>query len=157
MKKYIAPIIFILISEAAGIVGSIFTSKAIPTWYASLSKPGFNPPGWLFGPVWVLLYMMMGLASYLIWQKRGTAGLVRPALILFFIHLSLNALWSVIFFGFKNPGLAFIEIIILWGTIALLIFMFGKIDRRAAYLMVPYILWVSFAAVLNFSIWRLNM
>lgn len=154
--KFITPIIFILISQLAGVVGSIFTTTAIPTWYATLNKPMFNPPSWIFGPVWIVLYTMMGIASYLVWQKRGNMGVAKISLIIFFIHLVLNALWSIIFFGLHNPMLAFFEIIILWITIAVLIFLFYKIDRRAAYLLIPYLLWVSFASFLNYSIWRLN-
>ncbi len=157
MQKYLWPAIFILLSQAAGLIGSIFTGPAIPGWYAGLNKPGFNPPGWLFGPVWLILYTMMGLASYFVWQKWNSGSLSRVALIIFFVHLALNALWSFLFFGLKNPQLAFFEIILLWVSILALIILFWAIDRRAAYLMIPYILWVSFAAVLNFSIWRLNL
>ncbi|PLX20848.1 TspO protein [Candidatus Parcubacteria bacterium] len=156
MKKYFLPFLFILISQFAGIVGSIFTSSKIPTWYASINKPFFNPPGWLFGPVWIVLYAMMGYASYLIYLRRGENSLVNATLIVFFIHLALNALWSIIFFGLQNPMWAFFEIIILWIMIVLLVFLFYKIDRRAAYLLIPYLLWVSFASVLNFAIWKLN-
>jgi len=156
MAKFFIPFIFILISQVAGLIGSIFTGPAIPTWYAALNKPGFNPPGWLFGPVWVILYTMMGLAAYLVYLKLGEGGFARGALILFFIHLCFNSLWSILFFGLKSPGLALIEIILLWGMILALIIVFYPIDKRAAYLMLPYILWVSFAAILNFSIWRLN-
>lgn len=156
MHKFITAILFILFSQAAGIIGSVFTSKAIPTWYAGLTKPGFNPPSWLFGPVWILLYALMGIASFLVFEKRAQFPLAKPALAVFFIHLGLNALWSILFFGLKNPGLAFFEIIVLWAAILVLIFLFYRIDRPAAYLLIPYLAWVSFALVLNFSIWRLN-
>ena len=156
MPKFLSPIIFIFISQAAGLVGSFFTSPAIPTWYATLNKPSFNPPSWLFGPVWITLYTLMGLAAWLVWQKWGESTLAKGAVILFLVHLVFNSLWSILFFGLQNPGLAFIEIIILWLMILALIIIFYRIDKRAAYLLVPYILWVSFAAVLNFSIWRLN-
>ena len=156
MKKFISPIIFILISQAAGIVGSVFTTSKIPTWYAGLNKPFFNPPGWIFGPVWITLYTMMGVASYFVWQKRGENPLANTALIIFFVHLIFNALWSILFFGLQNPMWAFLEIIILLVMIIVLVILFYKIDKRAAYLLIPYLLWVSFASVLNFSIWRLN-
>jgi tryptophan-rich sensory protein len=156
MTKFIAPIIFIIVSQAAGIVGAVFTSPAIPNWYASLNKPSFNPPGWIFGPVWTILYTMMGLAAWLVWQKWGESSVAKAAVILFFVHLVFNTLWSILFFGLQNPMLAFIEILFLWGMILALIILFYQVDKRAAYLMIPYILWVSFAAVLNFSIWRLN-
>jgi benzodiazapine receptor len=155
MQKFIAPILFILISQSAGLIGSIFTGDAIPNWYATINKPPFNPPGWIFGPVWITLYTMMGIAAYLIWQKRDLS-LARIALIIFFVHLALNALWSILFFGLQNPGFAFVEIIILWLFILALIVIFYQIDKRAAYLLVPYIFWVSFAGILNYSIWRLN-
>lgn len=156
MKKYIAPVLFILASQAAGLVGSIFTTSKITTWYATLNKPSFNPPGWIFGPVWVTLYTMMGIAAYFVWQKRGDNPLVNMALVIFFIHLIFNALWSILFFGLQNPMWAFMEIVILWLMIVALIIIFYKIDRRAAYLLIPYLLWVSFASVLNFYIWNLN-
>lgn len=156
MAKFLAPLGFILISQLAGVVGSFFTAPAISTWYSTLNKPSFNPPSWVFGPAWITLYTLMGIASYLIWQKRGDNSLVKTALIIFFIHLVFNALWSVIFFGLHSPMWAFVEILFLWAMILLLIIIFYKIDRRAAYLLVPYILWVSFASILNFSIWRLN-
>lgn len=154
--KYLQLAFFIFISELAGIVGSVFTSPAIPTWYASLNKPSFNPPGWLFGPVWITLYAMMGTASYLIWQKWNESGLAKIALVLFFVHLFFNALWSILFFGFKNPMLAFFEIMILWIMILVLVMLYWKLDKRASLLLLPYLFWVSFASVLNFYIWRLN-
>ncbi len=154
--KIIQIVISILIAQSAGLIGTIFTASSIPNWYAGLNKPGFNPPGWLFGPAWILLYTLMGIAAFLIWQKWAVSPLARTAVIIYLVHLAFNALWTVIFFGLKNPGLAFFEIIILWAMILVLIVIFFMIDKRAAYLMIPYILWVSFAAVLNFSIWRLN-
>lgn len=154
--KFITPLIFVLISQLAGVVGSFFTASKIPSWYATLNKPSFNPPGWIFGPVWITLYTMMGIASYLVWQKRGDTSLAKISLVVFFVHLVFNALWSIIFFGLQNPMLAFFEIVVLWMMIVSLIIMFYQIDKRAAYLLIPYLLWVSFASVLNFFIWRLN-
>jgi translocator protein len=156
MKKYFGLIISILISQSAGIVGSIFTSQAVRLWYPTLNKPFFNPPSWIFGPVWVLLYTLMGISAYLIWQERKNNALAMPALIIFGIHLALNALWSYLFFGLQNPFLAFVEIIILWLFIAILIYLFYKIKAKAAYLLIPYLAWVSFAAVLNYYLWKLN-
>jgi tryptophan-rich sensory protein len=156
MKKAFTILFFILISQFAGIIGSFFTAPAISGWYAELNKPFFNPPGWVFGPAWISLYTLMGIASYLIWLKRKKNNLANTALIIFFIHLVFNALWSIIFFGLNNPMWAFFEIIILWIMILVLIIMFYKIDRKASYLLIPYILWVSFASLLNFSIWMLN-
>lgn len=154
--KYLQIIFFIAISQLAGIIGSVFTSSAIPTWYASINKPVFNPPGWIFAPVWIILYTLMGIAAYLVYVKREDFSLAKTALILFFVHLVFNALWSILFFGLNNPGLAFVEIIILWLMILALIIIFYRIDQRASYLLIPYLLWVSFASVLNFAIWRLN-
>lgn len=141
----------------AGIIGTVFTSKAIPTWYAGVNKPSFNPPNWIFGPVWVTLYTMMGIAAYLVWKDWANNAVAKYATILFFVHLAFNALWSILFFGLKNPMLAFFEIIVLWLMIVALIVMYYQINKTASYLLVPYLLWVSFASVLNFYIWRLNM
>ncbi len=156
MSNFFGYIIAILISQSAGIIGSVFTAKSVKTWYLTLQKPFFNPPGWIFGPVWIFLYTLMGISSYMIWQDRAINNLVKPALIIFGVHLVLNALWSILFFGLKNPGLAFIEIIVLLIFIVIIIFLFYKINPRAAYLLIPYLVWVSFASILNFSIWKLN-
>lgn len=154
--KFITPIIFVLISQSAGIIGSFFTVSSVSTWYQTINKPSFNPPSWIFGPAWITLYTFMGISSYLVWLKLGVNELAKPALILFFIHLAFNAAWSIIFFGLKSPFWALVVIAILWIMIAVLIYMFFQIDRRAAYLMIPYLAWVSFASTLNFFIWRLN-
>ena len=156
MKKIIQLIISILICQSAGLIGSFFTTPAIPSWYATLQKPSFNPPSWIFGPVWLTLYTLMGIALFLVWQKRGEHRLAKPAIILFLVHLVLNAIWSILFFGLQNPLLALIDIIILWLMIITLTYQFWQIRKSAAYLLLPYLLWVSFAAVLNFAIWRLN-
>lgn len=153
---YTKLVISILICNAAGIIGSFFTSPTIPGWYASLVKPGFNPPGWIFGPVWILLYIMMGISLYLIWREGLEKKQNRIAAIMFGIQLILNSAWSIIFFGLHAPLVAFIEIIILWIAIAATIILFYRISKKASYLLLPYILWVSFAAVLNFAIFYLN-
>ena len=155
--KILTALGFIFVSQLAGIIGSVFTSSAIPNWYVTLNKPVFNPPGWLFGPVWVILYALMGIAAYLVWQKWGASSLAKWAVILFLVHLIFNALWSILFFGLKNPMLAFFEIIFLLIMIISVSIMFLQIDKRAFFMMMPYIFWVSFAMVLNFYIWRLNM
>lgn len=133
----------------AGVLGSFFTFSAIPDWYAALNKPSFSPPNWIFGPVWTTLYIMMGISLYLVWQKKKVP-------LVFWAQLFLNAIWSIIFFGMKNPGLALIDIIALWITIVLTIKSFSKISKPAGYLLIPYLLWVSFAAILNLSIVLLN-
>lgn len=152
------------VPQLAGIVGAFFTAPAIPTWYAALQKPSFSPPNWLFGPVWILLYLMMGVAAYLVWSKAsggwgtltGRNKKAKSALIIFCAHLFFNAIWSVIFFGMRNPGLALVDIVAIWIFIVILIIKFWKIDRRAAWLLIPYFLWVSFASILNYFIWILN-
>lgn len=146
-------IISILICLLAGFFGSYFTTPAITTWYATLQKPSFTPPDWVFFPVWTSLFIMMGLSLFLVWQKEEKKV---TALYIFAAQLVLNILWSVAFFGLKSPLLGLIEIIILWIAILATILSFMKISRTAGYLLLPYILWVSFAAILNFSIWRLN-
>ena len=142
----------IVISEAAGIIGSLFTASAIPGWYASLIKPQLAPPNWVFGPVWTTLYALMGIAAFLVWKRGLERREVKTALAIFVGQLALNTLWSIIFFGLKNPGAAFIEIILLWLAILATIIAFAKISKPAAWLLVPYLLWVSFAGYLNYAI-----
>lgn len=153
--KFIPIFVSIIIAQAAGAIGSIFTAPNIPVWYEMLVKPEWNPPSWVFGPVWISLYTLMGIAAYLIWKKRGEPG-AKIALWVYGIHLILNTLWSIIFFGMRNPGLAFMEILVLLASILLTTWLFKKIDWRAAALMLPYIAWVSFASFLNYTIWQLN-
>lgn len=148
-------VLFILFSQAAGAVGVIFTFDAIPTWYAALQKPFFGPPNWVFGPVWTLLYTMMGIAAFLVWRERQKPG-AKQVLGLYGIHLILNALWSVLFFGLRNPGMALMEIIVLAAIILVLLIQFARYNKVAAVLMVPYLAWVCFAAALNTAIWFLN-
>jgi benzodiazapine receptor len=147
----------IILCQLAGLIGSIFTTPAIPTWYESLKKPFFSPPNWIFGPVWVSLYLLMGISLFVIWQRRENNLQAKKGLILFFTQLILNAFWSVAFFGLKSPFLGLINIILLWLAIFFTIHYFFKISKIAALLLLPYLLWVSFALVLNFSLWILNM
>ncbi len=148
--------ISILIAQLAGFIGSLFTSPSIPTWYAILTKPTFNPPNWLFAPVWVSLYFLMAVSAYLVWNRSLEKTGVKIALIFYAIQLVLNSFWSIIFFGLRQPFYAFLEIIILWLFIFLTILSFWKISKPAALLLLPYISWVTFAALLNFSLWQLN-
>jgi tryptophan-rich sensory protein len=157
IKKIFKLVFSIIICQLAGIIGSFFTSSSVSTWYTTLKKPSFNPPNWVFGPVWITLFVLMGISLYLIWTKGIKTKKARIALILFGIQLLLNILWSIIFFGLKSPFYAFIEIIILWIAILLTIMRFYKISKTAAYLLIPYLLWVSFAAIVNFSIFYLNL
>ena len=144
-----------LICLGAGFFGSLFTSPKISEWYVFLEKPSFNPPDWVFAPVWTILFLMMGFSLYLVWEKKEEKG--RKALYLFFLQLALNVLWSIFFFGLQLPLYALIEIFFLWGIILLTIVEFYSISRTSAYLLFPYILWVSFAMVLNLSIALLNL
>jgi tryptophan-rich sensory protein len=146
----------ILLCEAAGIIGSVFTMPAIGTWYASLQKPFFNPPNWLFAPAWAILFALMGIALYLVWEKGFKEKSVKIATKIFGMQLALNVLWSVWFFGLKSPLFAFFEIILLWIIIFATIWQFNKVSKKAAFLLIPYIAWVSFAAALNFAVWLLN-
>ena len=146
----------IFICLFAGFIGSYFTTPAIPTWFATLQKPSFAPPNWVFAPVWTSLYIMMGISLFLVWQKGREDKPVKAAIYLFAGQLVLNALWSFVFFGLRSPLLGLIEIIILWIAILATIMSFMKVSRTAAYLLIPYFLWVSFASIVNFSIWSLN-
>ncbi len=154
LNNYLKLVIAIVISELAGIAGSFFTISEIPNWYAALEKPALNPPAWLFGPVWITLYLLMGISLWLIWKSNSSEK--KRAVWLFIIQLALNAIWSPIFFGAQSIGNALAIIVLLWAAIVLTILIFKKISKTAAWLMVPYLLWVSFAAYLNFSIWVLN-
>lgn len=147
----------ILISELAGAIGALFTTPAIGSWYSTLTKPVLNPPNWLFAPVWTTLFLLMGIAAFLIWRKAAEPNLKRGALKLFGIQLILNVLWTALFFGAHSPFYALLEIVILWFAILFTILAFRKISKSAAYLLLPYIIWVSFAAYLNYSIWVLNL
>jgi benzodiazapine receptor len=146
----------IVACQCAGIIGSIFTTAAIPTWYAALQKPPFTPPNWLFAPAWVTLYLLMGIAAFLIWRQGLEQKGVKSALIIFLVQLVFNALWSVVFFGLQSPLYGVVVILALWVAILLTILRFFKLSTAAGALLLPYILWVSFASVLNISIWILN-
>jgi translocator protein len=153
MKQLIASLAICL---AVGLLGSLITSPAIPTWYAELNKPTFNPPSWVFGPVWTILYILMAVAAWLIWrQGRPTEG-VKLALALFALQLALNLLWSFIFFGCHSPLYAYVEIMLLWLAIVFTIISFTRLSHPAAWLMFPYLLWVTYASLLNYAIWKLN-
>lgn len=149
-------IVTLAICQAAGVVGSIFTVKAIPTWYAALNKPVFNPPNWIFAPVWIGLYFLMGISLYLVLSKEPKDQAVKSSLWVFAFQLLLNTIWTPLFFGAKLPLPAFLEILVLWVFIVLTIVKFKPISKTAAYLLFPYLLWVSFASVLNGALWLLN-
>lgn len=155
MKNLFRLIISIIICQSAGIIGSFFTVSSIGGWYQTLNKPVFNPPGYVFGPVWITLYLLMGISLYLVWNKKGSAGIKIP-LIIFFAQLFFNTIWSILFFGLESPVLALIDIKILLILIIITMFSFYKVSKPAAFLMIPYLLWVSFATVLNYYIVKLN-
>lgn len=155
-KDWLKLIFSIVICESAGFIGSIFTAPSIPGWYANLEKPALNPPSWVFGPVWTVLYLLMGISLFLIWRASKKHNERKKALTLFGVQLALNAIWSPLFFGAQNPGVAFVVIIAMWITILLTILAFFKINRPAAYLLIPYLAWVTFASYLNYGIWILN-
>ena len=157
MQKYLRIATVAVTCLVVGYFSGLVTRESIASWYPTLIKPVFNPPNWIFAPVWSMLYIMMGVAAGLVWNRmEQEKELVKNALIFFAIQLALNALWSFLFFGLKNPMLAGLEIIILWLMIYETYLKFAKINKIAGYLFVPYLLWVSFASVLNASIWWLN-
>lgn len=152
-KQIVALIISLAICFSAAGIGSLATTPNIATWYAGLAKPSWNPPNWLFGPVWTFLYISMAVAAWLVWRKDG---LWQWPLALFAIQLALNAAWSWLFFGFHMPGAAFIEIVALLAAILATTIAFWPRSMAAGILMLPYLGWVAFASILNFTIWRLN-
>ena len=156
-RKYVFKLIVSVVAcQLAGVIGSVFTTPAIPTWYAALAKPPFTPPSWLFAPAWITLYVLMGISASLVWRVGLDQKQVRTALILFLVQLVLNALWSVAFFGLQSPLGGIIVIVLLWAAILLTILKFFRISTVAGALLVPYIAWVTFAATLNAYIYVLN-
>lgn len=146
---------FLAASFVVAAIGGMLTSAGMPEWYMSLEKPAFNPPSWIFGPVWTALYITMAVAAWLVWKSSGFRG-AGPALSLYFVQLGLNLAWSGVFFALRSPGWALVEIAALWLAIAGTILLFFRHSAAAGWLMVPYLVWVSFAALLNAAIWRLN-
>jgi benzodiazapine receptor len=149
-------LISLVITLAIGIVASIFTRPEIPGWYSSLRKPSFNPPSWVFAPVWTTIYIMIAIAAYLVWQRRESTVNYISAKAIYFVQLALNFSWSIVFFGLHQVFMALVVIALLWLSILLNIHYFNKYSRVAAWLLLPYLLWVSFASVLNFNIYILN-
>jgi tryptophan-rich sensory protein len=169
----------IIICELAGVIGAIFTTPEISGWYVGLKKPFFNPPSWIFGPVWTILFVLMGVSLYLVWQKKfeiknqiynsnkkawnkwseklwtGSWKKIN-IIIIFCVQLLLNILWSIIFFRMHNLGFAFFELLILWVAIIYTMLNFYRVSKTSSYLLIPYFLWVSFAGILNFAIWMIN-
>lgn len=155
-RDIVEAVLSIVVCEGAGLIGSLATFPSIPTWYASLEKPAFNPPNWLFGPVWATLYALMGIAAFLVWRQGIRKREVKIALGIFLVQLVLNSLWSIVFFGLNSLLGGLVVILPLWVAILLSIVTFYRISKTAGVLLIPYILWVSFATILNFSLWQLN-
>ena len=157
MKNPLKLVISIAIPNAVGVLPGLVTASEVGDWYLTLAKPSWTPPGWVFGPVWTILYTMMGVAAYLVWSDSAQKSDVRKGLIWFDIQLALNFLWSLVFFGLKSPVFAFIVIVALWVAIVVTMGIFWELKKKlAVLLMVPYILWVTFAAGLNAQIWFMN-
>lgn len=146
---------FVLLAEALGSIGALFTTPKIPGWYTTLEKPFFSPPNWVFGPVWTILFALLGIALYIVWEAHGHPRR-KIALLLFGVQFGLNILWSLFFFGLESPLLGFIDIVLLLILIVWMMVEFKKISSSAGRLLIPYILWVGFATILNFSIWLIN-
>ncbi|WP_090993169.1 TspO/MBR family protein [Pedobacter insulae] len=149
-------IICLLIPLAVGALGSFFTFESVKTWYTTLNKPSFNPPNNIFGPVWTTLYILMGIASYLVWKQRKTAAGYNRAILIYILQLILNLMWSFLFFYLQQIGFALIEIGVLWIFLVMNAILFYRIHKVAGLLYIPYILWVSFATYLTYSIYMLN-
>lgn len=154
-RRLAALIAFMALVATASAIGSAVTAPRIDDWYATLAKPSFNPPDWIFAPVWTALFVAMAIAAWLVWLRRPVSQ--APATFgLFGLQLALNVLWSVLFFGMRNPGLALLEIVFLWGAILATMIAFWRVRPASGWLFVPYLAWVSFAAILNASIWMSN-
>lgn len=156
MSNVIKLIIAIALPLAVGATSGFFTVTGVESWYQTIQKPSWNPPSWIFGPVWTTLYVLMGIALFLVWKSDTSVQLKRIAIVLFAAQLILNFFWSFIFFNQQQIGWALAEMILLWFFILVTIFAFAQVSRPAAWLMVPYISWVSFAAILNYTIWKMN-
>jgi translocator protein len=156
MKNWMKLVIALIIPQLVAASGAYFTITGIGSWYQTLEKPSWNPPSWVFGPVWTTLYVLMGIALYLVWKSKAPEKQKRRAITLWGIQLFLNFLWSFLFFGQEQILGALLEIVILWLFILFTIFSFARINKLAAWLLVPYISWVTFAALLNYTIWDLN-
>lgn len=146
---------FIIFVLGIGFLSSFFSGSAVKEIFLYLNKPSFAPPAWVFAPAWTVLYILIGISAFLIWQKKDEKN-IKPAISIFFIQLFLNYIWSIIFFGNLNYFLAFIDISLLWISIVIMMFVFFKISKPAGFILIPYLLWVSFASALNYYVWILN-
>jgi translocator protein len=155
-REFYALLTSLGITYMAAIIGNIGTMRGLDQWYRNLEKPGFNPPDYVFGPVWTLLYTTMGIAAFLVYEQGWNKQQVRTALTFYLVQLGLNALWPIAFFGLRSTILGLINIVLLWAAIMVTIGWFYTVSKKSAFLMIPYILWVTFAMILNFSLWNLN-
>ena len=156
MNNAVKLVVSVAVPLAVGGLSGFATARGVADWYPTLVKPSFNPPAWVFGPVWTVLYMMMGVAAFLVWRRGFDVDGVRIALTVFAVQLALNGLWSILFFGMQAPGLALIEIVLLWIAIGVTVVLFWRVAPLPGALLLPYWAWVTFAAVLNASLWWLN-
>jgi benzodiazapine receptor len=156
MRRLGTYLAWIAVSELAGVLGAFATRAAIPTWYAALSKPTWTPPNWVFGPVWTLLYALMGVAAARVWIRHRQTSAGKRSLALFGAQLAMNAVWPVLFFGLRTPGAALGAILILWVSIAALVVWWWRLERPSSFLLIPYLAWVSYATALNAAIVHLN-
>jgi tryptophan-rich sensory protein len=156
LRKVFALVAFLLAAFSAAAIGGLATARGVVEWYPTLAKPSWTPPSWLFGPVWTVLYAMMGIAAWRVWVAAGNFRSARRELALWGIQLTLNAHWSIAFFGMRSPGTALVNIGLLWLAILATIVVFARRSRAAAWLLAPYLAWVTFAAALNAAVWRLN-
>lgn len=155
VKTFSKLAVSLLLPLGAGTVAGLFTAKAVPEWYASLNRPSFSPPNWVFGPVWTALYILLGISLFLVWKLESGKGR-NLAILVFLLQLLLNFGWSFIFFYFRMIGFALVEIVLLWITIVIMLYHFYKIKPVAAYINIPYLLWVTFASILNSAYYFLN-
>jgi benzodiazapine receptor len=156
VRRFGTYLTWIAVSELAGVLGGLATASAIPTWYATLAKPAWTPPNWVFGPVWTLLYALMGIAAARVWIRHRRTSAGKRSLALFGAQLAMNAAWPVLFFGLRAPGAALVAIVVLWAVIGTLILRWWPLEQAAAFLLIPYLAWVTFATALNAAILHLN-
>lgn len=155
-RRIVRAVLFVAVAQAVGLVGAYLTADSIGTWYATLDKPSFAPPNWLFGPAWTLLYTLMGIAASILYGERDNKTDAKRALTLYWVQLGVNAVWTPVFFGLERPDVAFYIILALDVLVAALVWLSFTIHRTAAYLLLPYLAWILFATLLNYSLWQLN-
>lgn len=151
-----ALVVCVLVPNVVGVVSGLASVAGVSGWYQTLARPFFTPPSWVFGPVWTALYTTMGVASYLVWRRRGESDVASTALVVYGAHLVVNGLWSVLFFGMQSPALALVDIVVLLALVVWTMRLFGRVRPVAAWLLAPYLAWAGFATALNFEFWRLN-